>query len=79
MAKIEKREEIAILTLAEKRILEKAYDILDEIYDESEGDSKLCGYVRDARDELDNFLCEEDIYEVEDIDSNSSIKITIEL
>lgn len=79
MARIEKREEIAILTLAEKRILEKAYNILDEIYDESDGDSKLCGYVRDARDELDNFLCEEDICGVEDIDDNPSIKIIIEL
>lgn len=78
MPRIERREEIAILTLTEKRILEKAYNILDEIYDESEGGNDLCRYAQSAKEELDDFLSNEDIYEVEDFD-NPSIKITIEL
>ena len=78
MPRIERREEIAILTLAEKRILEKAYDILDEIYDESEGGNELCRYAESAKAELDDFLSNEDIYEVEN-SLNPSIKITIEI
>lgn len=48
--KIRKSKETLILTQEEKAILSKAYDILDEIYDECDCDSDfvdLSGYAKE--------------------------------
>ena len=78
MAKVVRMDEKAILTVAEKKILEKAYEILDEIYDECEQGEDLEIYARDARNELGSFLEADGIYEVEN-ENTDTVKIIIEL
>lgn len=78
MAKVVRREEKAILTIAEKKILEKAYEILDEIYEECHQGGDLEMYSGDARNELESFLDTNDIYEVEE-ENTDTVKIIIEL
>ena len=79
MAKVVRREEKAILTMAEKKILEKAYEILDEIYEECRQGEDLEICAGDARRELESFLDNDDIYEVEDDENTDTVKIIIEL
>ena len=78
MAKVVRVEEKAILTLAEKRILEKAYRILDDIYEECREEGDLDRYVSDAKMELEAFLDAEELYEVES-ENEDTVKIIIEL
>ena len=78
MAKVVRMDEKAILTMAEKKILEKAYEILGDIYDECRQDGDLEMYAGDAKRELEIFLNEEGIYEVED-ENIDTVKIIIEL
>lgn len=74
-----KREEKLILTATEKAILDKAYEILNEIEDEVDYDGNIYPYVRDAKNELDYFLDEgEMFYEVEPPAENVS-KIVVEI
>lgn len=78
MAKVVRMEEKAILTMAEKKILEKAYKILDDIYEECQEEGDLDRYVGDAKMELEAFLDAEELYEIED-ENMDTVKITIEL
>ena len=56
--KIKRAKEVAVLTAEEHAILEKAYEILNEICEDCEIDdgSGLMKYASDARDELEYFL-----------------------
>ena len=78
MAKVVRMDEKAILTVAEKKILEKAYEILNEIYEECRQNGDLEIYARDAKNELESFLDADDMYEVED-ENTDTVKIIIEL
>ena len=68
--KIKRAKEVAVLTAEEHAILEKAHEILNEIYEDCEIDdgSGLMKYASDARDELEYFLCDgkNEFYEVEE-------------
>ena len=81
MAKVVRMEEKAILTMAEKKILEKAHDILDSIYNECQQGGDLEQYARDAKEELAFFLDEgkDNFYEIEDDDNADIVKLIIEL
>lgn len=54
--KIRKSKETLILTQEEKAILSKAYDILDEIYDECDCDSEFVDLSGDAKDNINDLL-----------------------
>ena len=54
--KIRQSRETLILTKEEKAILSKAYEILDEIYDECEPGSDFVEPSSDARDGIDTLL-----------------------
>lgn len=68
--KIKRAKEVAVLTAEEHAILEKAHEILNEIYEDCEIDdgSGLMKYASDARDELEYFLYDgkNEFYEVEE-------------
>ena len=68
-----KKEEI-ILTKEEKAILSKAYEILDEIYDECDCDSDFVDLSAEARDGI-NCLLED--AEVEGGEPSGAIHIMI--
>lgn len=67
---IVRAKEKVILTAEEYAILNRAHDIMSDICDDCEVDDGegLLRYATDARDELENFLCdgEDDFYEVEE-------------
>lgn len=52
------KKETVILTAQEKAILDKAYDILNDIAEDCEHTGDLWAYADDAAIELDNFLSE---------------------
>lgn len=54
--KIRKSKATLILTKEEKAILSKAYEILDEIYDECDCDSDFVDLSAEARDGIDALL-----------------------
>ena len=54
--KIRKSKETLILTQEEKAILSKAYDILDEIYDECDCDSEFVDLSQYAKNSIDDLL-----------------------
>lgn len=54
--KIRKSKETLILTQEEKAILSKAYDILDEIYDECDCESDSVDLSGDAKDNIESLL-----------------------
>lgn len=54
--KIRKSKETLILTKEEKAILSKAYEILDEIYDECDCDSDFVDISSEAKDGIDALL-----------------------
>ena len=54
--KIRASKETVILTKEEKAILSKAYEILDDIYDESKCGDSLEHFAETARDNLDDIL-----------------------
>lgn len=72
--KIRKSKETLILTKEEKAILSKAYEILDEIYDECDCHSDLVDFSSEARDNIDCLL--EDA-EVEGGEPSGAIHIMI--
>lgn len=72
--KIRKSKETLILTQEEKAILSKAYEILDEIYDECDCDSDFVDSAAEARDNIDDLL--EDA-EVEGGEITGIIKVAI--
>ena len=72
--KIRKSKETLILTKEEKAILSKAYEILDEIYDECDCDSEFVGSSAEAKDGIDTLL--EDA-EVEGGEPSGAIHIMI--
>jgi|GEM_PF-3126363 len=54
--KIVTRKETVILTAQEKAILDKAFEILDDIVEDCEDTGDLWTYAEDAARELNNFL-----------------------
>lgn len=72
--KIRKSKETLILTKEEKAILSKAYEILDEIYDECENCGDIEHFVNEAKDNIDSLL--EDV-EVEGGEPSGAIYIKI--
>lgn len=68
--KIKRTKEVAVLTAEEYAILEKAHEILSEIYEDCEIDDGygLMKYASDAKDELEYFLDDgkNKFYEVEE-------------
>ena len=54
--KIRKSKETLILTKEEKAILSKAYEILDDIYDECDCDSDFVDWSSNAKDNIDYLL-----------------------
>ena len=71
---IRKSKETLILTQEEDAILSKAYDILDEIYDECEDGGNIEKYANEARDYLELLLEEA---EVEGGEPNGAVNVTI--
>ena len=71
---IRKSKETLILTQEEEAILSKAYDILDEIYDECEDSGKIENYANEARDYLELLLEE---VEVEGGEPHGAVNVTI--
>lgn len=72
--KIRKSKETLILTKEEKAILSKAYEILDEIYDECDCDSEFVDSSAEAKGGIDTLL--EDA-EVEGGEPSGAIHIMI--
>ena len=72
--KIKKSEETLILTQTEKAILSKAYDILDEIYDECEEGGNIENYADEAKDYLEGLLEEA---EVENGEPHGAVNVII--
>lgn len=63
--KIVERKESVILTAVEKAILDKAYDIIDEITDKSYGNGELYVSAMGVYNTLTDFLGNEEIYKIE--------------
>ena len=60
------RKESVILTATEKAVLDKAFEILDEIAEECENYDDLYDFADNAREALGDFLeNDKNIYEVE--------------
>jgi hypothetical protein len=76
--KIVRKEEKAILTATEKAILEKAFDIMDEITDKAESDGFLYDNALNVYNALEDFLDNKENYEVEPPAENVS-KIVVEI
>ena len=78
--KIVTKKETVILTAQEKAILDKAYDILNDIAEDCEDSGDLWTYAEDAARELENFLNhgKNDFYEVEEPAEGVS-KLVIEI
>lgn len=72
--KIRKSKEILVLTQSEKAILAKAYEILDDIYDECESDGDLELLSDEARGGIGELL---ENVEVEGGEPTGEINITI--
>ena len=79
MARVIKREEKAILSFTEIKILEKALDILNDIAEDSEYNGDLYVYSNDARNELESFLECSDVYEVDESTEPKADHITIQI
>ena len=76
--RIVKREEKAILTATEKAILEKAFEIMDEITEDASGDGFLYDAGIAAYNALEDFLDNNEIYEVEPPSEGVS-KVVVEI
>lgn len=63
--KIVRREEKAILNVMEKAILDKAFEIMDEITDKANCDGELYDAGMAVYNTLEDFLDNNEIYEVE--------------
>ena len=74
--KIISKKESLILSKEERAILLKAYEILDEIYDDSEADGDLEHYADKAKDGLNDILDES---ETEDGDGSGVVTIVLSL
>ena len=72
--KIRKSKETLILTKEEKAILSKAYEILDEIYDECDCDSDFVDLSQYAKNSIDDLL---ENAEIEGGEITGTIKVTI--
>jgi hypothetical protein len=72
--KIRKSKETLILTQSEKAILSKAYNILDDIFDECENNGDLELFSDDAKNSIGELL---EIAEVEGGEPSGAINITI--
>lgn len=79
MARIIRKEEKAILSFTEIKILEKALDILNDIAEDCEHNDDLYEYSDDARDNLEQFLNNKDIYEVDENTEPKADYITIQI
>ena len=71
---IRKSKETLILTQEEEAIFSKAYDILDEIYNECENGGNIEDYANEARDYLELLLEE---VEVEGGEPDGVVNVTI--
>ena len=75
------RKESVILTATEKAVLDKAFEILDEIATECENYDDLYDFSDNARDALEDFLSnDKNIYEVEPLAKDVAeviVKITL--
>ena len=76
--RIVRREEKAILTTTEKAILEKAFEIMDEITDEAETYGELYDIGSRVYNALEDFLDNNEIYEVEPPSEGVS-KVVVEI
>lgn len=72
--RIKKSKETLILTQKEKAILSKAYEILDEIYEECESDGDIEAFADEAKENI-KYLLED--AEVEGGRPSEGIKVTI--
>lgn len=79
MARVITREEKAILSFTELKILEKAYEILNEIAEDCKHRDDLFDYSDDARCNLEAFLDNENIYEVDESTEPKADHITIQI
>ena len=71
---IRKSKEMVILTKEEKAILSKAYEILDNIFDECEPGGDIDTYSGEASDNIDKLL---DNAEVENGEPSGAVHIVI--
>jgi len=76
--RIVRREEKVILTATEKAILEQAFKIMDEITEDADADGELYEAGIDAYNALEDFLDNNDIYEVEPPSEGVS-KVVVEI
>ena len=76
--RIVRREEKAILTATEKAILEKAFEIMDEITDDADDDGFLYDAGIAVYNALEDFLDNNEIYEVER-PSDGVSKVVVEI
>lgn len=73
------RKESVILTATEKAILDKAFEIFDEIATECENYDDLYDFADNAREVIEDFLCnDKNIYEVEPYAEGAS-KVIVEI
>ena len=72
--KIVKSKETLVLTQSEKAILVKALAIVEDIYDECEGNGDIESYAEDVKDNITYLL---DDAEVEGGEPSGAINITI--
>jgi hypothetical protein len=63
--KVISKKETAILTATEKAILEKAFEIFNNIAEDCENYEGLWTLADNARDSIEAFIDSEDLYEVE--------------
>lgn len=76
--RIVRKEEKAILTATEKAILDKAFEIMDEITDHASEDGYLYDASVAAYNTLEDFLGNDELYEVE-CPSDGVSKIVVEV
>lgn len=79
MARVIRKEEKAVLSFTEIKILEKAYEILNEIAEDCEHNDDLYEYSEDARVNLEEFLDNKDIYEIDENTEPKADYITIQI
>lgn len=76
--RIVRREEKAILTATEKAILDKAFEIMDEITEDASCDGEVYDVGISVYNALEDFLDNRDIYEVEPPSEGVS-KVVVEI
>lgn len=76
--KVISRRETVILTATEKAILEKAFEIFDDIAEDCTSSDGLCELVDEARDAIADFLNHEDYYIVE-LPTGEVSKVVVEI